>query len=234
MNPDLERLLALQECDVEIDRLAGVARALDAREQELNRERAALAEALARARKQLEQEQVRERELQRSAREHRDLQARFSAQMDAVRKAKEAAAATTQLEIAQRVVASDEAELQSLQGRLRDLQQAAELHELELAEVDDKRKEDREALAADRARLTSDENAAQALRRTRIEGIPRQLLTRYDRLRTRGHAAVLVRLDGMSCGNCRTAIPMQRRNEILSGRRIEACEGCGVLLYATG
>lgn len=234
MNPDLERLLALQECDVEIDRLAGVARALDAREQELNRERAALAEALARARKQLEQEQVRERELQRSAREHRDLQARFSAQMDAVRKAKEAAAATTQLEIAQRVVASDEAELQSLQGRLRDLQQAAELHELELAEVDDKRKEDREVLATDRARLTSDVNAAQALRRTRIEGIPRQLLTRYDRLRTRGHAAVLVRLDGMSCGNCRTAIPMQRRNEILSGRRIEACEGCGVLLYATG
>lgn len=234
MNPDLERLLALQECDVEIDRLAGAAHALDAREQELNRERAALAEAVARARSQLESEQVRERELQRSAREHRDMQAKFSAQMDAVRKAKEAAAATTQLEIAQRVVASDEAELQSLQGRLRDLEQAAELHELELTEADERRKGDREALAAERAQLAREMEAARALRATRTNGIPRNLLTRYDRLRTRKHVSVLVPLDGTSCGNCRTAIPMQLRNEILAGRRIESCEGCGVLLYARG
>ena len=234
MNPDLERLLALQECDVELDRLAHIGRTLDAREQEMNRERASLADAVARARSALATEQQRERDLQRSAEEHRSLRERFSSQMDSVRKPKEAAAATTQLEMAQRVVASDEAELQSMQGRLRDLQQSAELHEMELAEVDARRKEDREALAAERATLASDTAQARARRNAQAADVPRQLLSRYDRLRTRGHASVLVKLEGMSCGNCRTAIPMQRRNEIFAGRRIEACEGCGVLLYATG
>ena len=234
MNSELEQLLALQECDVELDRLAGVARGLDVREEEMNRERATLADAATRAREQLTNEQQRERDLQRAAREHRELQNKFASQMDAVRKAKEAVAATTQLELAQRVVATDEQQLQSLQGRVRDLQQAAELHELELADVDDRRKTDREALAADRARLGDEVEVARARRADRASVVARQLLNRYDRLRTRGHASVLVRLEGTSCGNCRTAVPMQRRNEILAGRRIEACEGCGVLLYATG
>ena len=128
MNPELEQLLALQECDVELDRLAGAARGLDAREQEINRERATLAEAAARARSQLAQEQQRERDLLRAAQEHRELQDKFAAQMDAVRKAKEAVAATTQLELAQRVVATDQQQLQSLQGRVRDHQQAAQGH----------------------------------------------------------------------------------------------------------
>ena len=232
MNPDLERLLALQECDVELDRLAAVGRALDGRERDIDRERAALATAADRARVALAAEQQRERELQRSADEHRTLRERFASQMDAVRKAKEAVAATSQLEMAQRVVASDEAELQSMQGRIRDLEQSAQLHEMELADVDARRKDDREALAAERAALGEELAQARATRAARAADVPRQLLNRYDRLRTRGHVAVIVKLEGASCGNCRTAVPMQRRNEILAGRRIEACEGCGVLLYA--
>jgi predicted nucleic acid-binding Zn-ribbon protein len=231
---ELELLLALQECDVELDRLAGMSRALDAREAELNRSRAALAETVTRSREMIAIEQQRERDAQRSVDEHRELQEKFSAQMDVVRKPKEAAAATSQLEQVQRVVASDETLLQSLKARIRDLTQAVELHEMELAEVDERQRGEREALEADRAAVAGELNTAREQRGESASGIPRALLTRYDRLRTRGHASVLVRLDGFSCGNCRTAVPMQRRNEIFAGRKIEACEGCGVLLYATG
>jgi predicted nucleic acid-binding Zn-ribbon protein len=231
---ELELLLALQECDVELDRLAGMSRALDAREAELNRSRAALAETVTRSREMIAIEQQRERDAQRSVDEHRELQEKFSAQMDVVRKPKEAAAATSQLEQVQRVVASDETLLQSLKARIRDLTQAVELHEMELAEVDERQRGEREALEADRAAVAGELTTAREQRGESASGIPRALLTRYDRLRTRGHASVLVRLDGFSCGNCRTAVPMQRRNEIFAGRKIEACEGCGVLLYATG
>ena len=234
MKSELERLLALQQSDVELDRLAGMSRALDAREAELNRSRAALAETVTRSRELIAIEQQRERDAQRSVDEHRELQEKFTAQMDVVRKPKEAAAATSQLEQVQRVVASDETLLQSLEARIRDLTQAAELHEMELAEVDERQRGEREVLDADRAALAGELTTAREQRSESAGGIPRPLLTRYDRLRTRGHASVLVRLDGFSCGNCRTAVPMQRRNEILAGRKIEACEGCGVLLYATG
>ena len=234
MKSELENLLALQQCDVELDRLAGMSRALDACEAELNRSRAALAETVTRSREQIAIEQQRERDAQRSVDEHRELQERFTAQMDVVRKPKEAAAATSQLEQVQRVVASDESQLQSLKARIRDLTQAAELNEMELAEADERQRGEREVLEADRAALAGEVTTARERRSETASGIPRPLLTRYDRLRTRGHASVLVRLDGFSCGNCRTAVPMQRRNEILAGRKIEACEGCGVLLYATG
>jgi hypothetical protein len=234
VNPEIEHLLALQECDMELDRLDGLARGLDAREQDMNRQRATLADAVARAREQLTSEQERERELERAAREHRDLQDKFASQMDAVRKAKEAVAATTQLELAQRVVATDEQQLQSVHGRVRDLQQAAELHEMELAEVDERQKTDREALAAERASLDDEVAVSRARRTDRARVVSRSLLNRYDRLRTRGHIAVLVPLEGSSCTSCRTAVPMQVRNEILAGRRVETCEGCGVLLYASG
>ena len=234
MNSELENLLALQQCDVELDRLAGMSRALDAREAELDRSRAALAETVTRSREQIAIEQQRERDAQRSVDEHRELQGKFTAQMDVVRKPKEAAAATSQLEQVQRAVATDETLLQSLRARIRDLTQAAELHEMELAEVDERQRGEREVLEADRAALAGELTTAREKRSESASTIPRSLLTRYDRLRTRGHASVLVRLDGFSCGNCRTAVPMQRRNEILAGRKIEACEGCGVLLYATG
>ena len=234
MNSELENLLALQQCDVELDRLDAMSRALDAREAELNRSRAALAETVTRSREQIAIEQQRERDAQRSVDEHRELQGKFTAQMDVVRKPKEAAAATSQLEQVQRAVATDETLLQSLKARIRDLTQAAELHEMELAEVDERQRGEREVLDADRAALAGELTTARERRSESASSIPRPLLTRYDRLRTRGHASVLVRLDGFSCGNCRTAVPMQRRNEILAGRKIEACEGCGVLLYATG
>jgi predicted nucleic acid-binding Zn-ribbon protein len=59
------------------------------------------------------------------------------------------------------------------------------------------------------------------------------MLAKYERIRQRDHAHALYPLRGAACGRCNTAIPLQRRNVIAAGRSIEACEGCGVLLYAT-
>ena len=48
--------------------------------------------------------------------------------------------------------------------------------------------------------------------------------------RTR-RAQALYPLRGESCGNCDTAIPMQRRNHMAVNGPIDVCEACGVLLY---
>jgi predicted nucleic acid-binding Zn-ribbon protein len=232
VNPKLESLLALQECDQELDVFAAESRAITEREKALDRERTTIAEALQRARTDLEQQEHQERTLSMSANEHRDLAAKYNSQMDAVRKQREAEAAMSQIEIARKVVASDEAQLHSVHSRIRDLRQAAELHQLELSELETNQSESRQAIAAERSELEKKVAQVRAKRSERATGVDRQLLHRYDRLRTRGHAAVLIPLFGNSCGNCHTAIPMQRRNEILSGNSIETCEACGVLLYA--
>jgi predicted nucleic acid-binding Zn-ribbon protein len=75
---------------------------------------------------------------------------------------------------------------------------------------------------------------ARAKRDAAARDVNPRLLTAYDRLRRRGRGTPLAQIRGASCGACNTMIPMQRRNQIMSGNAIEACEGCGTLLYATG
>ena len=58
------------------------------------------------------------------------------------------------------------------------------------------------------------------------------MLARYERIR-RGKAPLAVYpLHVDACGHCFTAVPTQRRTLIQRGVSIEACEACGVLLYA--
>jgi predicted nucleic acid-binding Zn-ribbon protein len=57
------------------------------------------------------------------------------------------------------------------------------------------------------------------------------MLGKYDRIRGKRQRA-LYALRGGSCGNCDTAVPLQRRNMMAGSGQIEVCEACGVLLYA--
>ncbi|MEP6905728.1 MAG: hypothetical protein ABI875_06560, partial [Gemmatimonadales bacterium] len=71
---------------------------------------------------------------------------------------------------------------------------------------------------------------ARTARNEKTVGVPRPLLGKYDRIRTRRPKA-LYALRGDSCGNCDTAIPMQRRNLMAVNGALDVCEACGVLLY---
>ena len=61
----------------------------------------------------------------------------------------------------------------------------------------------------------------------------RDLLAKYERIRGRKGQQAVYPLRGPSCGHCDTAIPLQRRNQMVNSGNIEVCEACGVLLYAT-
>jgi predicted nucleic acid-binding Zn-ribbon protein len=76
-------------------------------------------------------------------------------------------------------------------------------------------------------------NEARKERDAKAGGVPRPMLGKYDRIRGKRTQA-LYALRGGSCGNCDTAIPLQRRNLMSGTGQIEVCEACGVLLYAEG
>ena len=67
--------------------------------------------------------------------------------------------------------------------------------------------------------------------RSSMEHDIRPMLGKYDRIRGKRTQA-LYALRGGSCGNCDTAVPLQRRNIMAGSGQIEVCEACGVLLYA--
>jgi predicted nucleic acid-binding Zn-ribbon protein len=233
VHPDLVALLALQEDDTAVAAIEDRLRELDEQLAQLDRERAALGEAVARARETADAEERKRRELALKVQEHKSLQERNLAALDAVRKAREATAALAQIDITRRVLAQEESDLQALSGRITDLRQAVALHEQALAEMEKRQEQERAAMTGRRAELEQELAQARARRAATAAKVSRPILAKYERIRGRGKNRALYRLEGAACGRCNTAIPLQRRNVMAAGRSIEVCEGCGVLLYAS-
>ena len=110
------------------------------------------------------------------------------------------------------------------------LRSAVTASEADLANVEGEQATARQEIEKERAEIDSSLDAARAERAGKTGGVSRALLGKYDRIRTRRTQA-LYALRGESCGNCDTAIPMQRRNQMAVNGPIEVCEACGVLLY---
>ena len=234
MNPDIERLLTLQRHDAELDGLQRRLDELDAGVRSLERERQEAVSEVEKARAEVAVEEKRQRELQSKFAEHKQLQEKNLAQLDAVKKAKEATAAMSQIDMTRRALMQDESDLQSAEQRARTMRDQLVARELTLMEVDERIKSVRDSTAGERDSLEREMADARSRRESSARDVNARLLGAYDRLRRRGRGAPLAEIRNASCGACNTMIPMQRRNQILSGAVVEACEGCGVLLYATG
>ena len=234
MNPDIERLLRLQRDDAELDGLQRRLHDLDAGVRALEREREEAAGNLEKARADLAAEEKRQRELQSKFSEHKHLQEKNLAQLDAVKKAREATAAMSQIDITRRALMQDENDLQTAEQRARSLRDQVVARELVLMEVDERIRDTRASTAGERDLIEKDITTARSKRDAAARDVSPRLLSAYDRLRRRGRGTPLAEIRGASCSACNTAIPMQRRNQIMSGSTIDACEGCGVLLYAPG
>ena len=232
MQSVLQALLALQADDEAIDALEQRRRALDARVAALDRARADALRSIEHAREEVVAEEARQHALRMKIDDHKQLQERNLGHLDHVRKQRDADAAMAQIELTRKVLATEESDLKSISGHLHDLRQSADLHEMQLADTDASQREPREQLEAERAQLDAELRAAQEERGKAAAQVPRNTLSRYERIRARRRSAALFPVRANSCGNCHTAIPMQRRNALMSGRSIDVCEACGVLLYA--
>jgi uncharacterized protein len=230
MASEVEALLALQEDDAKITELEDRMKSLEPRMAALDRKREAAAAAVARSRAAIEVEERRQRELQGKVAQHKQLQERNLAQLDAVKRLKEATAAMAQVESARRIIAEDESELQAMSRRLTELRSTVQASETGLAEIENEQAAAREEIEKEKAEIDASLESARAQREGKTGGVSRALLGKYDRIRTRRTQA-LYALRGESCGNCDTAIPMQRRNHMAVNGPIDVCEACGVLLY---
>lgn len=230
MHNDVEVLLALQADDSAIFEFERRLRALKPRMSELDRKREGAVTALNRAKGAVEVEEKRQRELLTKVAKHKQMQERNLAQFDAVKRLKEATAAMAQVESARRIIAEDESELQSISRRLVELRATVEGLDSAVLAVEAEQTTAREEIDLEQTEILGSLETARKARSERTSGVPRPLLGKYDRIRTRRPKA-LYALRGNSCGNCDTAIPMQRRNLMAVNGALDVCEACGVLLY---
>jgi predicted nucleic acid-binding Zn-ribbon protein len=102
-----------------------------------------------------------------------------------------------------------------------------------LAAVEEEQQAARPEIESKRSALQSELDDAKRDRNGKAVSVSRPMLGKYDRIRGKRTQALFA-LRGGSCGNCDTAVPLQRRNIMAGSGQIEVCEACGVLLYADG
>ena len=232
MHPDVAALLAVQADDIEIhgleERLAALMPRLDA----IVKDQERAGSALEQARQAVDAEERKQRDVRGRLDQFHQLEERNQAQLNAVTSAREATAATAQLDQARKMINEAQRELDNITHRLGDLRHSVTERDHALRDIEREQKDLRASLDADRAAIEAQLGELQARRKDHAAKVPRSLLTRYDRIRSRKRVHAVFPLRGHSCANCDTVIPLQRRSAMTGSGATEVCEGCGVLLYA--
>jgi len=229
---ELRSLLELQADDDVVDALSAKLEALAPRVARLEVVREAAVRALNQARGAADEDEKRQRELERRLSDHKQRQERNLQHLDAVKRMREATAAMMQVESGKKILVEEESELRALVARIADRHAAIKSHEQSLAELDAAQAEERRIIAEEREAIDAELGAARATRDSKAQQVTGSLRAKYDRIRSRRHAQAIFALVDGACGSCDTAIPVQRRTVMSSAGAIDVCEGCGVLLYA--
>jgi uncharacterized protein len=231
MHADLLKLLELQAKDA-------VLSGAEQRLADLNRDAAALDEALQRARMSLEAAQKalaegrrRRDEMEAKIESYRLLQDRRKQRLEQVKNSKEATAVMAELDLARSVMAKEESDWVRTADGVVQLEIRAQAEETNLQTLESSQAEERALLEQRRASLEAERAAALRDREASAATIDRPLRTRYDRLRRSRAGDVVVPLVGGACGGCHTAVPLNRRSQIKAGSVIDGCEACGAILY---
>ncbi|MEX2151924.1 MAG: hypothetical protein WD825_01220 [Gemmatimonadaceae bacterium] len=232
VNPDVAALLEVQADDLRTygieDRLSALAPRLATLEEDKRRAEAAATQV----KQQIEAEEQRQRELQDRLRQHREMRDKSEGLLGQVTSPREAAAAMAQIEQAKRFIADEERDLETLSQRLSELRKTAGDRSHAVLDIERLQQETRTSLDADRAALEKELGEVKADRNQKAQSVPRALMQRYDRIRSKRRSTAVFPLRGQSCAHCDTAIPVQRKSTMVATGATELCEGCGVLLYA--
>lgn len=228
---DLTALLALQSDDIVIHEIETKMAALAPRIAELDARANRIKDTIERQGGLVAAEEKKQAFLRDKIAEHRQLIERNQHQLDAVKTMRQATAAAAQMDQAKRIVAGEESDLLALNRRLEELRGVLNSAKADLAALEAEQATARAEVASERETLDAELKTAMAKRKGTAEGVPAALRTRYDRTRNKKRVHVVVALNGLSCGACDTAIPMQRRHSMLATNAIEVCEVCGVMMY---
>ncbi len=235
MSTDLDSLLALQADDVVIHGLEERMAALEPRIRELDLRKQRTLDAIGRSSTAVAAEEKKQAYLRDKLAEHKQLIERNQAQMDSVTNMKQATAAVAQMEQARKIVAGEESDLLAINRRLEELRAVLHKQNDELAAVEAEQESARAEVAQERVAINAELDAAKAKRAKAAVLVPADLRSKYDRIRGgKKRTEAVFAMSGMSCGNCDTAIPMQRRHVMNNTGAIDLCEACGVLMYFPG
>ncbi|HEX5386073.1 MAG TPA: hypothetical protein VFW66_05175 [Gemmatimonadales bacterium] len=232
MHPDLSKLLDLQAKDSAIAEVDRRLAAIDDEARALDRDRQRAHEAIDAACRAADEGRRRRDELESKIESFRTLQERRRQRLEFVRNPKDASTLMAEMELGRSVLVKEEGDWVRSADTVTALEAQVVEQQEKAVRLEQEQVPARAAIAARRSDVERERAAMQGEREASASLIERPLRTQYDRLRRARTSAVVVPLNGDACGACFTAVPRNRRSQIRSGVLLEACEACGVILYA--
>jgi predicted nucleic acid-binding Zn-ribbon protein len=233
VHPQLEALLLLQSEDDVVDAIEARLDLIAPRLAALDAERAKAARQLEQTIGQLQAAERKQRDVAQLVAEHRQRQERNVAQFDLVKRMREAEAAQSQVETGRKLLADGENDLREIEANVAAIRQAVEAHQVALQEFDATQDARRAEIEAERSVLAAELAAARGKRDGIADHVPAGMRTLYDKMRVRRRKQVVYPIAYGACSACDTSVPVQRGKQMALKGTLEACEGCGMLLYAT-
>ncbi len=232
MHPDLVKLLELQDKDRALLEADKALDAILAEVEALDQQLADGEQAVAQGTRAIADATRRRQEQEAKIENYRKLEERGKARLDQIRTQKESQAVMAELDLARSILAKEEAEWLKQADQIAALEAAAKEAEGRLAEMREAQQAQRGEIDLRRADADAARTRALEAREEAATEVNKSLRSRYERLRTVKSVHVVVALSGASCGACFTQVPLNRRSQIRAGTLIDACESCGVILYA--
>jgi len=231
MHPDLARLLELQAKDLDLLEADKALDAILAEYESLDHHLKGAQQAVDQAERSVSDAGKRRKEVEAKMENYRKLEERGKSRLEQVKSPKEIQAVMSEMDLAHSVLAKEEADWLKLADVIIGLESGGKEAATRLAELQQSQVDIRSALDLRRSAAENRRNAALSARDEVATQVNRALRNRYERLRS-VRARVVVALDGAACGACYTTVPLNRRSQIRAGTLIDACESCGVILYA--
>lgn len=116
-------------------------------------------------------------------------------------------------------------ELEKQRAVLKDLEKTTSECEAHLRQVEEQYKREKERLESELVELGQ-------RRQVGVEGIPADLLRKYEDLRARKSNIAIVMVSGAICPACRVTLPTDTLRDLQAGNRLLFCESCGRMLFA--
>ncbi len=232
MHPDVAALLAVQAEDDIVDGIVAQLDAIAPRLVALDTARATTVRTIEELRLQIDQDEKKRAELAERLSDHKQRQERNVAQLDVVKRMREATAAVSQVEMGRKILLELENNVRELVTRLADARKALETRQSELERLDAEQQGTRDAINAEQTALQASLAGARAARDAKAEKVSALNRKMYERIRARRRSTSLFALESGAFGSGDTSIPVQRSNAMSSSGAIDVCEACGVLIYA--
>ncbi|HEX4683215.1 MAG TPA: hypothetical protein VH277_10915 [Gemmatimonadaceae bacterium] len=232
MHPDVAALLTVQDDDLAIHDMETRLAALQPRLDALARDRDKALAGLEQAKQTADTEEKRRADVAARVSQHKALHDRHQQALNSITSMREATAATAQLEQAKRMIDEDERELSAIGQRLQEAYRLVDERQQQADELEHAQAQAQASLSTEQQDIEAQLAHARGTRARKVNQVPRSLLSQYERIRSRKRVHAVYPLNGQSCGNCDTIIPLQRRAAMTGSARTEVCEECGVMLYA--